>query len=204
MDTIRITLIRHGESEGNKDSYTYVEKGDQRVGLTETGWQQAVHAGKFLDTHFQETSTQTIPRTFVSSYERTKQTLRGVLSGLENYNIENLKIYEDPRLTEQNYGALAHLSHDNDPEKEGLVKAFLELTHATYKGTPFSATPPFGESPKEIMGYVKSFIDGTLARDIEEGKNDFLIVSHGAVMKAFIMCWFHLPMSSWKERICMS
>ena len=197
---MRILLVRHGESEGNVDEQAYITIGDSRIGLTEKGWEQAEGTGIFLKKLYKDTGTKEWPRIFCSSYPRALQTLGGIHSQIPQDLFEGkLKIYEDVRLTEQCFGALAHLTYHDDEETKHIAELLTEFSKQAKKAAPLSARLPFGESPKDIILHTKNFIDGTLKRDFDEGSEDLLIVCHGAVIKAFLMNWFHLPMNSWGE-----
>ncbi len=193
---MRIILIRHGESEGNIDDYAYVEKGDERVGLTDKGHLQAVQAGLFLNEYYKRIGLKESPSLFVSSYQRAQETLTGINFGLDaGYHGEPK---EDVRLIEQNFGALAYLKHSKNPLRRIGADIMFHFAKAVHKGTPFSGRTPFGDSPKDIFESIKSFGE-TLDRDIKNGEETFTIVSHGAVIKAFMMAQFHLPMSAWQD-----
>ncbi|MGB1076813.1 MAG: histidine phosphatase family protein [Bdellovibrionales bacterium] len=193
---MRIILIRHGESEGNIDDYAYVEKGDEAVGLTDKGWLQARGTGKFLNTLYKEMGLTQSPYLFVSSYQRTKETLSGINKGLDpEFHGEP---HEDPLLVEQSFGVLAHIKHQKNPIKRMFGKLLFHFAKSAYEGTPFSSTTPFGESPKQMYAAAKQFA-GTLERDRMEGKEVCTIVAHGATIKALMMVYGHLPMSAWKD-----
>jgi len=195
---MRIILVRHGESEGNIDSSAYVRKGDCNVSLTETGCAQALAAGLFLRDFYTSSNTTEWPRIFVSPYQRTLETLRGLYDGVKDAfeGLEPPQLHEDVRLAEKFFGALAYLEHGPHGLPEDLKNAFQALSSATYKNDPFTAATLFGDSDINIHSRIKGFIDGTLSRDVEEGGQDFLIVTHGAVIQAFIMAWAHCPMRS--------
>lgn len=196
---MRILLVRHAESEGNIDEKMYIKKGDQNISITEKGCQQALANGKFLANYYARTETTEWPEIFLSSYQRPQETFRGMYEGgLKNHFSEqdDPKLKEDFRLIEKFFGAASalHFPPENIPPE--LAEALLTLSGHVYRGDPFSSKHLYGESSLETAVRVRNFIDGTLARDIAEGKNDFLIVTHGAIAQAFIMNWFHLPMRS--------
>lgn len=196
----RILLVRHGESEGNADASAYVDKGDNFVSLTDKGWEQAIRSGAFLQEFYRQTKTTQWPTLFLSPFQRTQETLSGLLHGMAAHPFEGPapRLHEDPRLIEQSFGALAHMRHA-DSKHNTAALSLHHFSRAVRKGNPYAARPPFGESPKDLVLNVKSFIDGTLSRDFAEGQEDFLIIAHGAVIRAFISAWFHLPMNSWKQ-----
>jgi len=78
----------------------------------------------------------------------------------------------------------------------GFLKSYFPKTdtEAVYAKDPFTARNLFGDSSKDALTTMKGFIDGTLSRDVSEGKHDFMFVMHGATIQAFLMSWAHLPM----------
>lgn len=193
---MRIILVRHGESEGNVDDYAYVAKGDAKIGLTDTGWLQARGTGEFLNNLYEKMGLTASPYLFVSSYERAIETLSGINKGLDKQF--HGEPHEDPLLTEQNFGAMAHIKHQKNPIKKLFGKLLFHFAKSAYEGTPFSSTTPFGESPKQMYAAAKQFA-GTLERDRAEGKETCTIVAHGATIKALMMVYGHLPMSAWGD-----
>lgn len=89
----RIILIRHGESQGNKDESVYSTLPDWRVPLTDLGYEQSVNAGKSI----KELIGDEPISIYCSPYIRTKQTLHGIMSQLDRNHIVNAR--EEPRLT---------------------------------------------------------------------------------------------------------
>ena len=105
-----IILIRHAQSEGNKnrDIHQYVP--DHRVKLTPDGHTQALDAGKRLRTLLKPDDTIQF---FTSPYRRTRETTEGILRTLTSNDEElgpspfprdKIKVYEEPRLREQDFG----------------------------------------------------------------------------------------------------
>ncbi len=201
--TIRILLVRHGESEGNVDAKAYIKDGDSKVGLTDQGWRQAAHTGAFLKNLYQETDTDGPPILFVSSYKRTKETLSGIALGLGDHFGGNsaLKPKEDPRLVERFFGAVNHLYNPEGIMDEKIASELATLSTRVYMKDPFVARPLFGDSPKDMLESVKGFIETTMKTDIKQGERDFLFVIHGAVIQAFLMSWAHLPMDARSQLI---
>ncbi|MCI5060879.1 MAG: histidine phosphatase family protein [Alphaproteobacteria bacterium] len=193
---MRILLIRHAESEGNVDPREYTLKGDQNISITEEGCAQAIAAGKFLERYYKDTQTSKWPEIFLSSYQRPQETFRGIYQSVKNIftGQKSPRLKEDVRLIEKFFGAASQLEFGNSGMPLQTKAGLQKLSKATHKNDPFSSAHLFGESSLATQVRVKSFIDGTLSRDIGEGKDDFLIVSHGAVIQAFIMAWAHLPM----------
>lgn len=185
-------MVRHGFSEGNHDGSLYIQKGDRNIELMVEGWRQAVKAGQFLNKYYTRKNIQTWPVLYSSSYRRTRQTLSGLHYGLNGLFQKNPKLLENPYLIEKFFGAMSALNYPAEGMPRDFAEIMLILSNSVYKNDRFTTKPLFGESDKDLLLAVKTFIDGTLRRDMEEGNNEFLIVTHGAVIKAFVTNWAHL------------
>ncbi|MFA7276039.1 MAG: phosphoglycerate mutase family protein [Pseudobdellovibrionaceae bacterium] len=196
---MRIILMRHGQSEGNINPEAYVDKGES-ISLTSLGWDQTERASEFLKDLYEKTETPKWPTIYVGPYVRHEESLRGVLSSLPPYFGCEPNIKQDARLIEQYFGATAAIKTGAFKGIKGWFgKLYMEFAEALYRRDPFVARTPFGDNPFQMLINTKSFIDGTFVRDIEEGQDDFLIVSSGAAIKGFVFNWFHLPIEAWKE-----
>lgn len=189
---VRILLVRHGESEGNVDFRKYIDKGDSRVGLTEAGWRQAIGTGGFLGGFYKEHGVTDWPTLFLSPYQRTRETLSGIIHGMNGAIQGEPKLYEDWRLAEKFFGAASLLEEPHPEMDPAVIKTLKEMSNRIYRNDPLSAKNIFGESTKETRAMVKNLTDGSLRRDIERGRTEFLFVVHGAVIQAFIMNWMHI------------
>lgn len=190
---MRILLVRHGESEGNIDPVNYLKQGDQNISLTDKGWQQAIDTGKFLRHLYSHQSCW--PLIYLSSYQRTKETLSGIAHGIGDKFPNSPNIFEDPRLIEKHFGATNMIEHPEgflNPEFAAQLKS---MSDSIYEKDPFTTRNPLGESNKDNLLAVKSFIDGTFKRDIDNGHEEFLCVTHGATIINFLLSWAHLPMA---------
>jgi broad specificity phosphatase PhoE len=201
---MRILLVRHAESEGNVNERAYVEKGDHKVEITEKGWGQAFALGAFLRDYYQRTGTQRWPRMYISPYMRPKQTMSGAMAGgLSGLFPGDPKVREDLRLMEKHYGAQNVLEFlEGDEQTKWLAGMLRQIYDRTADVDPYTSRRLFGDSSKDTMMSVKSLIDGTLRNDMEgipgvqEPCEDFILWVHGAVIKDFLMSWFHLPMAA--------
>lgn len=199
---MRVLLLRHGESEGNVDESVYTRKGDIDVELTRNGWQQAIGAGKFLSGLYTASGTVKWPVIYLSSYTRTKQTLSGALHGMKGTIPGEPQIFEDPRLIEKFFGAASALDHPPKGTSQEVIESLRKLSKSVYRNDPFSAKNLLGESTKETYVTIKNFIDGTFKRSRDEGNEDFLIVTHGALIQAFLMSWMHVQIPHKKQIGC--
>jgi broad specificity phosphatase PhoE len=96
-------LVRHGQSEGNVDESAYTRIPDNKISLTETGWNQAVRCGKQIRKLIETDGCDDWKVYFyVSPYKRTLQTLKGIGMAFERDRIVGVR--EEPRLREQDFG----------------------------------------------------------------------------------------------------
>ncbi|MBF9073764.1 histidine phosphatase family protein [Streptacidiphilus fuscans] len=167
----RIVLLRHGESEGNVDESIYERVPDHALKLTERGREQAREAGAELREMFGVERVQV----YVSPYTRARQTL-GLL-GLEPARI---RVMEEPRLREQDWGNLQDL--DDIREQRKARDAY---GHFYYRLTQ-------GESGADVYDRVGAFFE-TLHRNFlsPDYPPNVLLVCHGLMMRLFCMRWFH-------------
>lgn len=137
-----IILIRHGESESNKDKSVNEYIPNQSVSLTEKGWEQAHHVGaellKILNVDDRAivddlakkyqlckedcgelplTSYKPLNRNidknivfYTSPYKRTRETLKGVLNVIDEYNLRNA-----------NVDACSDLGYNPDSRKKSAI-----------------------------------------------------------------------------------
>ncbi|HKY56230.1 MAG TPA: histidine phosphatase family protein [Anaerolineales bacterium] len=173
MKPNRIILIRHGESQGNVDLNQYITIPDYALTLTPKGIEQAKQAG---DTIKEIIGSESV-HVYLSPYVRTRQTFQYLKPGIEK-NV--MKIIEDPRLREQDWGHFRH------PEvNEEIVRARDNFGTFYYR-------IPDGESGADVYDRVSTFLE-TLHRDFNKSNysQNTLIVTHGLTLRLFLMRWFH-------------
>ena len=197
---MRIFLLRHGQSKANLDTEAYEKDGDSRVGLTDTGWEQAIGAGRFLKEYFAkngETNPEDM-RVWVSPYDRTRQTVSGLLYGAE----ENWKVRIDASLIEQDFGDYFVFTKGTKDSPPSLFNLEFNKPIRRYEDEwskdKFFARPPRGERPCDVQNRVKDSID-TIWRDIEKGRPDHIVVTHGVNLRAFAMDFMHIDPKHYTE-----
>lgn len=184
---MRLLLIRHGQSVGNVDYKKYVELGDCNVGLTDTGWEQAINAGEFLHSHFIKNDINEWPRIYVSSYLRPKQTLSGVLHGLDGTFDGEPNLHEDARLIEHFFGAATRLEHPEGIMDWRVAADLKRLGSHVYAKDKFMTRNLLGESRMDTYSRIRSFAEGTLTmRAHDFGEDIAVVVAHGAVIREFM------------------
>lgn len=172
MKPNRIILIRHGESEGNIDPQIYRHKPDHLLRLTDAGRAQALEAGKAL----RELLGNETVHAYVSPYARTRETFKTLANG----GLAVRKMFEEPRLREQDWG------HLRGPEDT------LRIQDERYQYGTFYYRFPDGESGADVYDRVSTFLE-TLYRDFQrpDFERNALLVTHGLTIRLFVMRWFH-------------
>ncbi|XP_059288912.1 phosphoglycerate mutase-like protein AT74 [Lycium ferocissimum] len=100
----RIILVRHGESEGNKDDAMYTVTPDYRIPLTPKGIGQAKEAGSRIFNVVSDNGTSDNWKVYfyVSPYVRTRSTLREIGRAFSRRRV--LGVREECRIREQDFG----------------------------------------------------------------------------------------------------
>jgi broad specificity phosphatase PhoE len=127
---------------------------------------------------------------FTSPYRRTRDTTEGILRTLTSDNPEqgpspflrhNIKVYEEPRLREQDFGNFQPCS----AEMERMWQERADYGHFFYR-------IPNGESAADAYDRVSGFNE-SLWRQF--GDADFpsvcVLVTHGLMTRIFLMKWYH-------------
>ncbi len=153
-------LTKHPPAE-NRDIHQTIP--DHRVKLTSDGWQQAYDAGRRLRTLLRADDTLQF---FTSPYRRTRETTEGILATLTSddpapsaFKRDNIKVYEEPRLREQDFGNFQPCS----AEMERMWQERADYGHFFYR-------IPNGESAADAYDRVSGFNE-SLWRQF--GEDDF-------------------------------
>jgi broad specificity phosphatase PhoE len=159
----KIYIFRHGQTAFNRDS-KFTGWSESR--LTKTGFEDAkIIALRLKDKKFQIA--------FHTSLSRSKDTLKEVLK----FHPECVKLIEDDRLRERNYGSLNGKTHLQAVEKYGA-----EHYDKWHRG--FYDKPPKGESFAIVELRVKNFIQD-LIKLIKKEKVNVAISAHGNSIRLF-------------------
>ncbi|CCC07518.1 hypothetical protein SMACR_02521 [Sordaria macrospora] len=188
-----IILIRHAQSEGNKNRDIHQTIPDHRVKLTEDGWQQAYDAGRRLRKLLRADDTIQF---FTSPYRRTRETTEGILATLTSDDPEpspfkrnHIKVYEEPRLREQDFGNFQPCS----AEMERMWQERADYGHFFYR-------IPNGESAADAYDRVSGFNE-SLWRQFND--DDFasvcVLVTHGLMSRVFLMKWYHFSVEYFED-----
>ncbi|KAE8352887.1 histidine phosphatase superfamily [Aspergillus coremiiformis] len=180
-----IILIRHAQSEGNKNREIHQTVPDHRVKLTPEGHRQAQEAGSKLRSLLRPDDTIHF---FTSPYRRTRETTEGILQSLTSdspspspFPRHTIKVYEEPRLREQDFGNFQPCS----AEMERMWLERADYGHFFYR-------IPNGESAADAYDRISGFNE-SLWRLF--GEDDFarvcVLVTHGLMTRVFLMKWYH-------------
>ncbi|KAG9787242.1 phosphoglycerate mutase-like protein, partial [Aureobasidium melanogenum] len=188
-----IIIIRHAQSEGNRDKTIHQTTPDHKVGLTPEGHRQALEAGQKLRELLRGDDTLHF---FISPYRRTRETTEGILNGLTSndpapspFQRSHIKVYEEPRLREQDFGNF----QPGAEEVERLWRERAEYGHFFYR-------IPNGESGADVYDRVSSF-NGSLWRRFQEDNmaSVAILVTHGLCSRIFLMVWYHYSVEFFED-----
>lgn len=188
-----ILIIRHAQSEGNKDKTIHQGTPDHKVGLTEEGHEQARQAGDKLRQLLRKDDSLHF---FISPYRRTRETTEGILSGLcsnepapSPFQRSHIKVYEEPRLREQDFGNF----QPGPQEVERLWRERANYGHFFYR-------IPNGESGADVYDRITSF-NGSLWRRFSEDEMSSVavLVTHGLCSRVFLMAWYHYSVEFFED-----
>ncbi|CAK7274951.1 hypothetical protein SEPCBS57363_006427 [Sporothrix epigloea] len=206
-----IILIRHGQSEGNKNRDIHQTVPDHRVRLTSEGWQQAYDAGRRLRTLLRADDTIQF---FTSPYRRTRETTEGVLQTLTSDSPEpspfkrnNIKVYEEPRLREQDFGNFQPCSAEMErmwQERADYGHFFYRIPNGESAADAYDRVSGFNESMWRQFGdddFPSVCILGTYwpPWQIKASMANLCLVTHGLMSRVFLMKWYHFSVEYFED-----
>lgn len=188
----KLVLIRHGESEWNKENrFT----GWTDVDLSERGREEARKAGQFLKKEGYK---------FDAAYTSVlKRAIRTLWITLDEMDLMWIPVNNSWRLNERHYGALQGLNKSETAEKFGenqvliwrrsydIPPPALELSDSRYPGTdPRYANLskeelPLTECLKDTVNRFLPYWKNTIAPVVQSGKN-VIIAAHGNSLRALV------------------
>ncbi|MCM8710060.1 alpha-ribazole phosphatase [Clostridium sp. SYSU_GA19001] len=157
---MNIYLLRHGETEGNKNKFYY---GKLNMSLNENGKTQAKNAGILL-------KNINFKNIYISERKRTRETAEIVLGRTEGFII-------DSRINEINFGEFEGRSYEEIQKK-------FPIEYEKWSSNWKEFVPPGGESYIQFYSRVRNFMKELL----ETGEEDVLVVTHGGVIRA-VYCY---------------
>jgi broad specificity phosphatase PhoE len=174
---MKIKLVRHAFSMLNAKMIKHQDMPNHLIPIvSDIGKKQAIDAGKLIGKEFIKEAIL-----YQSPYLRTRQTMNFLLEGagfLENEKTP--KVYEDPRLREVDFGY-------GDPEEQKPIREKEGYFWYRMNG---------GESAADCYDRVSTFLD-SMMRQVERkpgwngSKRNVLIVTHGLIIRCFVMRFLH-------------
>lgn len=155
----KLYIVRHGQSFFNR-SKRFTGWIDSR--LTKKGKKQAEKVARDL-------KEVKIDLAYVSSLSRAEETLKAILK-----HHPEVKVIEDDRIIERNYGELSGKYHSSYIKKK--PKLFWVYRRS------YDVPPPGGESIKQVEERVMPFLEEVIEK-IKKEKINVLIVAHGNSMR---------------------
>jgi broad specificity phosphatase PhoE len=133
---------------------------------------------------------------FTSPYRRTRETTEGILNSLTSddptpspFPRHTIKVYEEPRLREQDFGNFQPCS----TQMERMWQERADYGHFFYR-------IPDGESAADAYDRVSGFNE-SLWRSF--GEDDFasvcVLVTHGLMTRVFLMKWYHFSVEYFED-----
>jgi 2,3-bisphosphoglycerate-dependent phosphoglycerate mutase len=168
MNDRLLVLVRHGESEWNKQN---LFTGWRDVDLTERGIEEARAAGRKL-----KAQGLRFDVAFTSALKRAQRTLDVMLGELGQADIPVIK---DQALNERDYGDLVGLNKDDARKRWGEQQ--VHIWRRSY-----DVAPPGGESLKDTAARVLPYYIAEILPRVLRGER-VLVAAHGNSLRALIM-----------------
>ncbi len=196
---LSVYLVRHGESEANRDKTINMQKADHLIKLSPAGRAQAAEAGTRLAEILGDAlETGETVAVYVSPYMRTRQTWTHMQQGMARVYpaLPHLRERESIFLRELEFGLFDGLNDDELPRV--LPLEYRHYSKLKSAGGEYYARMPCGESRCDVAQRVHQGF-GSIHRDHERHKvTHAIIVSHGVTVRAFAMMWLGLT-PEWME-----
>lgn len=195
----KLVLIRHGESEWNREN---LFTGWTDVKLSEKGIQEAIEAGRIL-----KKEGYVFDVAYTSVLTRAIKTLWLIL---EEMDLMWIPVYRSWRLNERHYGALQGLNKAETAKKHG--KEQVTLWRRSYDVRPPALTPddprhpshdpryagvppkelPLTECLKDTVERFMPYAQENIAPKIRTGKR-VVIAAHGNTLRALVKYIDQIP-----------
>lgn len=170
----RIVLIRHGQSEGNKNRAITQEVPDHLLHLTEEGRTQALEAGQMLKSIVGDESVEFV----TSPYIRAVETLFGISQPWGGK--DEIDWTEDVYIREQDFGNF------DKPETREYHKEKKLFGKFYYRF-------PEGESPADLYARAGLYLESLYRKWESKYTDNLVIVSHELFIIVFLMRMFRWP-----------
>lgn len=178
--------------------------------LTQDGWQQAYDAGRRLRKLLRADDTLHF---FTSPYRRTRETTEGILSTLTSddedpspFKRSNIKVYEEPRLREQDFGNFQPCSAEMErmwQERADYGHFFYRIPNGESAADAYDRVSGFNESLWRQFGendFASVCVLGKYQRNVDRApKLSRHVVTHGLMSRVFLMKWYHFTVEYFED-----
>jgi broad specificity phosphatase PhoE len=190
-----LCLVRHGQSEGNRDPKKYIERTDSGVRLTEEGKRQARASAEKIKEAFQNSDQKLV--FWVSPYIRTRETAKEMLQVLGE---KVVTVKEEQLLIERNFGMIVgdgwqrfEKEEQDQKQRNSEEYYFQEMFNFQNIGktfNPFYTKTPDGESQYDVLLRANQILHKIAAHDPHD-RYHHVIITHGVTARTMIMANFH-------------
>jgi len=161
---MRLTIVRHGESEWNKLN---IFTGFKDIDLTQDGIKEAEQCGNSIDIKFDIAFTSNLKRAYKSCEIICKK------------SNQNPQIIQSDKLNERDYGDLT------GQNKKDVAKIYGEDQVQLWRRS-VDIRPPNGENLLDVINRVDIYYKNEIKPYLDDGKN-VLIVAHGNSIRALLV-----------------
>lgn len=195
----KIVLLRHGESEWNKENrFT----GWTDVDLTEAGVEEAAKAGKLM-----KAEGLSFSKAYTSYLKRAVKTLNEVLDKMD---LDWIPVKKSWRLNEKHYGALQGLNKKETAEKYGDEQVLIWRRSFDVAPAPLAADDPRNsrndpryagvpemdipetESLKDTIKRTMPYWDCEIFPALKK-HDSIIVVAHGNSLRGIVKNLKHIP-----------
>ena len=172
-----VLIVRHGESDGNANSWCFWTKPDHLHELTPRGWDQVLAAGKIILEFVEKGQELTGGARIVfwhSPFERVRQSVQGLFNLVKK---DVVTVREKDVLSEMDFGKATGLKEWQMALRLPLY--FLQRFLHKLNKTKFFLGPPEGDSFANVSYRLDQLVD-SIRRMNETGRYTHLVmVTHG-------------------------
>lgn len=173
----RYYLMRHGETDWNRDHNRYCGRSD--IGLSEQGIRQAEQTAQYL-------KPVGLDRIFTSGLQRAVDTARPIAA------LHRLEMERDDRLTEADFGRWEGLRHAE------IVDRYPESWRSWYDDPSTTQAGMTGETAIQIFQRMNAFFEEQTRRYPDE---NILVVSHSTAIRLYLAGVLSMTFPSYRQLV---
>ncbi|CAG7654631.1 histidine phosphatase family protein [Paenibacillus allorhizosphaerae] len=173
----RFYLMRHGETEWNRDHNRYCGRSD--IDLSDHGMEQAERAAQYL-------RHAAIDRVIASDLRRAAQTAGPTAS------LHRLQVEQDERITEIDFGLWDGLHYPK------IVAQYPEAWQSWYDDPEHTNAGVTGETALQVFDRMNRFFTET-AQEHPDGS--ILVVSHSTSIRIYLAGMLSIPFRNYRQLV---